>query len=151
MSYRGIPIKVLAPDDKGELTQPETAVFATVRRCPKLAEAVKAVARASVAEEAAGRLAMLASRAIIEAETPAAVTEASSRAEAAAVAAEEATQTYAEAVRAFLLTGFVGAGYTEDAAERYAELVGAQRLGELKAAALVGVGRLDFTRAPAGA
>jgi len=151
MSYRGIPIKVLAPDDKGDLTQPETAVFATLYRCPALAELLTAVVKASVAEDVAGRRAVLSSRAVLAADTEQALCAASAAAETAAIAAEEATRVYAGSIRAFLLAGFIGAGYTEEAAERYAELTGAQRLGELKAACLVGVGRLDFTKAPQGA
>jgi len=153
MSYHGIPIR-LVPDNP-ETHEPEstyeTVVFATLRRCPKLTKLLKTYNTKDVADDAARMKAILAKRAILQAETPEAVDAAAKVAEAASAAAEQATADLANVVHEFLLAGFVGAGYTDDQAERYASMVPPQRLAEIKAAALVGSGRLDFTKALPGA
>lgn len=152
MGYQGIPIRVATFDPQtGEPTgNYETAVFATLRRCPELGALLKAVVRAGIAEDASSRLAVLAQRALLTAETVDAVREAQAQAETAAEASEAATQALGEAVYAFVVAGFVGAGYGREAAERYAAMIGPERLPELKGACLVGAGRLDFTKAPTG-
>jgi hypothetical protein len=151
MSYIGIPIKIATFNpETGEPTGNfETAVFATLRRCPSLGGLLKDVARAGINEDAAGRIAVLAQRAMLTAETAEDVAKAQEDAAAIAEAAEQATQTLAAAVHAFVVAGFVGAGYTPEQAQRYAEQIGTDRLPQLKTACLVGSGRLDFTQAPA--
>ena len=148
MAYIGIPIKVQTQDAEGNWTQYEQAVFGTAVRHPRLGPLLRALARASVEEDAAGRLAILASQRLLDAGTPEAVAAAAEEAGARAEAAEQATQAYAAAVRAFVVAGFECAGYDNQAAERYADFLGSTRLGELKAACLIGGGRLDFTKAP---
>lgn len=151
MAYVGIPIKVQTQDAEGNWTQYEQAVFGTAIRHPRLGELLRALARASVDEDAAGRLSILAQRKLLEAGTTAEVASLADEARAAAEAAETATQAYAAAVRAFIVAGFECAGYDREGAERYADLLGSTRLGELKAACLIGGGKLDFTKAPGGA
>ena len=145
MSYVGIPIKLNLPDEKGEMTVIETAVFATVRRCPELAGLLKDIARADVHEDASLMRVHQARQLLMKATTE----EETATAEAAAVKAvennEDATKVLSDAVRAFLVKGFTGAGYTEEQAQRYADILPPDRLRELKSSALVGSGRLDFT------
>ncbi len=153
MSFRGIPIKVATFDpETGEPTGNfETAGFATLRRCPALGGLLKLVVAAGAAEDRAGRLAVLAHRALFAAETPEAVESAAAVYGKAAEESELATQALGGAVHDFVVAGFVGAGYSPDEAERYASQVGTERMQELKGACLVGSGRLDFTKAPAAA
>ena len=140
----GIPIKLASPDENGAFTNIETPVFATVRKCPKLLGLLKAVDQADLAETAAGRRVQLATEAMVDADesTLEAITE---RASAAASAALEASLALCTAIRDFVHAGFVGAGYTPADADRYADLIGADRLAELRAATLLGAGRLDFS------
>jgi hypothetical protein len=148
MSYHGIPIRLIPTDPETHEPQSnfETAVFATIHRTPELAACLKAFNRFDVAEDAARAKAILARRALLAAETPEAIDAAEALAQAATEASETATAALAESVRAFLVCGFKGAGYDDLAAERYADMVPMERLRELKAAALVGSGRLDFTK-----
>lgn len=151
MSFQGIPIRLVPtnPETHEPESNFETAVFATVRRCPKLLQLLQDFARADVAEDGARTKAVLARRKLLDAETPEAVDAAQADAQAQTMAAEEAGATLCNVIHDFLVTGFKGAGYADDQAERYADMVPSDRLRELKAAALVGTGRLDFTKAPA--
>lgn len=149
---QGIPVKIATYDEQGEPTgNYEVAVFATLRRCPKLAGLLKAIQRADVAEDAATVRASVARRKLMAAETP----EDIDAAETAAMAAMEtlcaAQQALADAVHAFLVAGFVGAGYTDEEAERYTAMLPRERYRELNDACLIGAGRLDFTNAPTAA
>lgn len=150
MAFQGIPIKVATFDPAtGEPTgNYETAVFATLRRIPALGALLKAVVRAGSAETRAGQLALVAQRKLLAAETAEAVEAAAAPAAQAAEDAESATQELGAAIHEFIVAGFVGAGYTADEAERYAAMIGTERLPELKNACLVGAGRLDFSKAP---
>jgi hypothetical protein len=65
-------------------------------------------------------------------------------------AANDATQAVMDSIRAFVVTGLTGAGYAPDAVERHADLTPMDRLAELKQAAMLGSGRLDFAAAPTG-
>jgi hypothetical protein len=146
----GIPVKVATQDADGEYTQVETVCFATIRKCPELAGALKAIIRADKAETVAARRAQLAERAILECEKDAELEALEEAAVKAVEAAEAATQAMFDSVRGFVLAGLKGAGYTETQAERYADYLPFDRLAELKAAAMIGSGRLDFTQARAG-
>ncbi len=143
----GIPVKVATQDKDGEYTQVETVCFATVRKCPELAGALKAIIRADKAETVATRRAQLAERAILECEKDDELASLEEAAVAAVETAEAATQAMFDAVREFVLVGLRGAGYKENQAERYADYLPFDRLAELKAASMIGSGRLDFTRA----
>lgn len=151
MAVNGIPVKLTTPDKDGNLTQIETVCFATVRKCPALAGALKDVIRADKAETAAVRRAQLAERAIMLCEDAAQIASLETDAIKAAEAAEDASQALFDAIRAFVVQGLAGAGYTTEQADRYADLIPRERLPELKAAAMIGAGRLDFTLAPTAA
>lgn len=145
--FRGIPIRLATYDEKGTAVNYEVATFATARQCPRLLELLRAVTSAGVYEDAAASLAGLARRRIFEADSAEAIDAARADALKEAANVETATAAYADAVRAFILAGFTEDGYTEEQAERYANMAGTARLAELKAACLVGLGRLDFTTA----
>jgi len=149
MSYIGIPVR-LRPTDPETLEESagfETAVFATTRRCPELLKCLKAFNKLDVHEDATRAKAVLARRKLLEAETPEEIDAAEAEAVKTTDAAEDASAKLCGAVRDFLVTGFRAAGYTEEQADRYAAMVPVERLRELKQAALVGSGRLDFTKA----
>jgi hypothetical protein len=144
----GIPVKLTTPDKDGNLTQIETVCFATVRKCPKLSGAVKDIIRADKAETGAVRRAQLAEQALSTCEDADALDELQKKSTDTAEAANDATQAVMDSIRAFVLTSLIGAGYKAEQAERYADLIPMERLPELKAAAMIGSGRLDFTTAP---
>lgn len=145
----GIPVTLKAPDEQGNFTQIEKPVFATVRKCPELLGLLKAIGRSSIAEALAAKQAAAAAGALEKAENG----ELEKAAEAAGIASDKLTDATAgvfRAIREFVMAGFTGAGYTTDQAERYAALIPAERLGELRAACQLGCGPLDFTRPLAG-
>ena len=142
----GIVITLKAPDADGAMTQVERPVFATARRHPELLAKLKAIARADIAETAAARRHALANDALVAAATSDDVDACQKAAEATADAVQAASEAVFAAVRAFVLEGFMGAGYTSDAAERYADLVPAERIAELKARCMLGGGIVDFTK-----
>ena len=147
MAYNGIPVIIVTPDDKGNYTVKETAVFATARKHPDLKGKLKAVVKADVAEDVATAKAVATRQALIDA-TAENIDELAKAAEKAAIKIEDATEAYAAAVHDFIFTGFKGAGYTPEEAERYAMYIDPERLDELKSKCLIGSGRLDFTKAP---
>ena len=149
MSYIGIPVR-LRPTDPETLEESagfETAVFATVRRCPALLKCFKAFNKLDVKEDSARVRTILARRKLLDAETPEDIEAAEADAITTADAHEDANAKVADTVYEFLVTGFKAAGYTEEQADRYASMVPVERIRELKQAALVGSGRLDFTKA----
>ena len=153
MSYHGIPIR-LVPDNP-ETHEPEsnfeTVVFSTVRRTPELQAHLNEATRLDIAEDGARARVILARRALLDAETPEEIDAAEATTQTAAGKLNEITADLAGTVHSFLLCGFKGAGYDDEAAERYAAMVPPERVNELKVAALLGSGRLDFTKAPAAA
>jgi hypothetical protein len=150
MSINGVPIKLIAPDERGNLTQTETPVFATVRRCPALLGALKAINRASIAEAVATKRARAEAAGVDEADGFDQLDAAAAAAGEAADALADATAAVFAAIRAFVVCGFTGAGYTEEQAQRYADLVPADRLNELRQACQLGCGPLDFSKPPKG-
>ena len=141
----GIPVKLIVPDEHGNPTQVETPVFATVRRCPAILGALKAISRATIAEVVAAKRARAAGLAVDDAEC-AEVEAAATVANSAADALADATAAVFAAVRGFVVCGFTGAGYSDEQAQRFADLVPAERIGELRQACQLGCGPLDFTK-----
>jgi len=148
--YVGIPIKLLTYDEKGEPTGNfETAVFATARKCSALLKCFRDMAKAEVADSKATRKAVFAAKKLNAAETEEEIDTAAELADKAATTSEQTQQALMDAIFSFVTTGFKGAGYTAEEAERYAELVEPKRLMELKAASQYGSTRqLDFTKEP---
>lgn len=146
----GVPVKLVSPDERGNMTQVETPVFATVRRCPALLGALKAISRASITEAVAAKRARADALAVEKAEGGPELDDAANAAGEAADALADATAGVFAAIRAFVVCGFTGAGYTEEQAQRYADLVPADRLNELRQACQLGCGPLDFTKPPKG-
>lgn len=146
----GVPVKLACPDERGNMTQVETPVFATLRRCPALLGALKAISRASITEAVAAKRARADALAVDRAEAMDDLDAAANAAGEAADALADATAGVFAAIRAFVVCGFTGAGYTEEQAQRYADLVPADRLNELRQACQLGCGPLDFTKPPKG-
>ena len=146
MAANGIPVKLLTADTDGKLTQIETPVFASARKCPALLGKIKAIAAADLAETAAGKRMKAANDRLLE--RPEAETD-KSRADANECADKlaDANAAIFNAIHDFIVAGFTGAGYTQEQAEKYASFVDAGHLAELKAVCLLGTGRLDFTKA----
>lgn len=147
MNYVGIPITILVPDDKGELTQKETAVFATIRRCPELQGILKEISKLEVQEASATVRINLVSKKLVEAQTDEDVTKAEESILKAVSDSEDISEKLANKIREFLVKGFIGAGYTEAEANRYADIIPPEKIGEIKGYAMIGSGRLDFTKA----
>lgn len=150
MSYHGIPIRLVPtdPETHEPLGNFETAVFATIRRCPALDHHLTEFNRLDIAEDAARAKAILARRELINAETTEAVDAAEAKAQEATANLHKISMALADTIHEFLLCGFKGAGYNDEQAERYAAMVEPDRLQHMKSAAALGSGRLDFTTAP---
>ncbi len=145
MSYIGIPITINTPDEKGDYVNVERAVFATIRKCTELSSLLKEINTCDIKEDASAIRVQSARKKLIEATTEEEIQIAEDLAIKAVEHSEDCTQRLASAVRNFIVKGFMGAGYTEPEAQRYADLMPPERLRELKASCLVGSGRLDFT------
>lgn len=143
MAINGIPVTL--KNSEGTV---ENAVFATVKKHPKLLKCLHKIAAADIRETVAARRfrdadALLQTCDPAQLETfAAAATEASEKAQAA-------TQAMFDAITAFTVEGFVGAGYDREEAERFAGLVDVERLAELRAKCMLGTGHVDFTAAVA--
>lgn len=148
-NYVGIPVKVFIQEDNGECKNWEILVFATIRRCPALGGLLKKISKLDVKEDACAMRSSLARKKLIEATTEEEIAVAEELAVKAVEESEQATADLAASVREFVVQGFIGAGYTEEAANRNADIIPTEKIRELKAAALVGSGKLDFTKAQA--
>lgn len=141
----GFPV-VLDSDIEGGV---ETAYFPSGRRCPALFGKLKAIYAANSHLAKAAKRAGLAAQRLAEADEAAtdAAAEAHSAAEQAVIDAHE---NLASALHDFTITGFLGAGYTQNEAARLAQMVPDHRLCELVEAAKMGASRLDFSQAGKG-
>jgi hypothetical protein len=149
--YVGIPIRIPTYDDKGDAVGYELAVFATVIRNPSLSEYLKQISKKDAEEDAAIVKASISRRKLMSAETEAEVDSCTEAVISALDKATSATMALNEAIRAFVVKGFTLAGYTEEQAQRYTDMIGYDRIRELKSASMVGSGRLDFTKATTAA
>ena len=143
MAVNGIPVTL-----KSESGTPETAVFATVKKHPKLRECLHNIAAADIRETVAGRRFRDANE-LLQTCNPDKLDTLAASAEDAADNAQAATQAVFDAIHAFTLEGFIGAGYDQTQAERFADMVDVERLAELKAKCMLGTGHVDFTAAVA--
>jgi hypothetical protein len=138
----GIPVHLKGADESGAPVL-EKACFATARKCPELANKLKAIHRTDLAETAAVRRAEAAKEHLEKC-----LSNEIDQAEAAAIEAfdrlQDASQAVFDAIRGFCVSGFEAAGYDRATAERYAGLCEPTRLGELKAKCLMGAGMVDF-------
>jgi hypothetical protein len=142
----GIPIILPSLTEPGQIERP---VFATVRRCPELLAKLKAIQRATIAEVVAAKKAAIAAAAVDTATPEDLDTVAKNAADVSDALTDASSEVFA-AIRAFVLCGFTGAGYSPEQAEKYADMVPADRLGELRYACQLGCGLLDFTKPQTG-
>jgi len=139
----GIPVKVLTENDKGDLAEIETAVFATVRKCPKLKGLMKAFAKAQIAVARAEIEAQRAQSAMLEAEN---LDEAAAEAEKLSEKVVDASEQLCKAMVDFVVAGFVGAGIPKEEAERLASYIDVEQFEVLQQKCLTGAGVADFSR-----
>ena len=144
-----VPTRNEAGDPDGNV---ETVVFATVRRCPGLAKALKRLTKCEIEDAKRTKLLEVAYKQLQDAKTVEEVESAAAATDTAAQASETATQAYLDAAYDFIIEGLKGTNaYTADECERIAALIEPDRYAEIKARAQLGSGVLDFTRAPKGA
>jgi len=133
----GFRVDVLIDDE------PYKLVFASTRKCPKLLGCLKTI------KDISRKLRMVDLR-MDAAERAISADSSNSKALRAYEGIMEETDTlqaaYYQAVGDFYLTGLLGAGYTEDLAERYSTCFGPEEFLQMQALCLTGGGFADFTK-----
>jgi hypothetical protein len=141
----GLPIKLIRESEAGN--ELETAYFASFRKYPELSKLCKAMVMAESTVRRSEKLVQLATRSL---ENASDVDEAEKAADALDVASDsyyDAQDALMAAADAFLVAGFVGAGYDQENAARLAAAVPQSRLPEVVARARIGSGVMDFSMA----
>lgn len=142
----GIPVKIARETENG--TDCETAYFATFRKCPKLAELVRTIAKLETEGRKAERTREIAEDALRMASDAASVDKAASELDAATSRSIDSQDSVMAAFSEFVETGFQAAGYDKENAVRIAEAIPFDRMGELVRNARMGSGVCDFFSEP---
>lgn len=139
----GIPVQIKAEDKDGNLTQVETIYFPTFRKCPKLAQFPKAIARQQTVIQKARRRLELANEALETAK----LEEIDATGEKVDAANDEllaADDKMFKQFHDFIRTGLKAAGYQDPEIERFMEHIDVSRLDELVQCSRMGAGRVAF-------
>ena len=140
----GIKVRLADPEDPANIIN---AQFATVRTHPELKQMLYDIAKLDREESVAIKAALLAAEDVDRATDRPSLEAAAAVMEEAAMAQQNASERLLEAVRRFVVQGFVLAGADQERAELLASLVPASQLAELRAICQYGAGSLDFTQA----